>query len=308
MDTTTSQLPKLVHIYQNHHLDSRRWDGYKPRTGDIVISTSYKSGTTWMQEIVGNLIFLGQEIPDDAFIWPDARWGPPDITALLEAQTHRRFIKTHLPLDGLTYYPEVHYIVVGRDARDVFMSFWNHYSNYTKSFYTLLNEELPDRVGEPLPVCPQDIHECWRNWITRGWFEWESEGYPFWSNLHHTQTWWDYRHLGNILFVHYNNMLADLPAEIRRISKFLGIAASDEVISTISKQVTLPAMRQKAREKAAQKGGGKQAFKGGADTFFYKGTNGRWRDILSAEDVALYHATAAQVLTPDCALWLEEGR
>ena len=37
----------------------------------------------------------------------------------LENQTHRRFIKTHLPLDGIVYHPQIKYIVVGRDPRDV---------------------------------------------------------------------------------------------------------------------------------------------------------------------------------------------
>ena len=49
-------------------------------------------------------------------------------------------------------------------------------------------------------------------------------------------------------------------------------------------------------------------LKEGAKTFFFKGTNGRWQDVLSAEEVALYEEKAAQVLTPDCRAWLEQGR
>jgi hypothetical protein len=92
------------------------------------------------------------------------------------------------------FYPQVQYIVVGRDARDVFMSVWNHHANYAPGFLDTLNG-LPDRVGDPMPAAPDNIHEFWRGWITRGWFPWESEGYPYWGNLHHTRTWWDYRHL-----------------------------------------------------------------------------------------------------------------
>jgi aryl sulfotransferase len=43
-------------------------------------------------------------------------------------------------------------------------------------------------------------------------------------------------------------------------------------------------------------------------TFFNKGTNGRWRNILSAEEVAMYEETATKVLTLDCKRWLELGR
>ena len=93
------------------------------------------------------------------------------------------------------------------------MSFWNHYSQFSDANYELLND-TPGRVGDPLPRCPADLHELWRDWISRGWFEWESEGYLHWSNMQHTQTWWDFRHLKNILFVHFNDLLADLVGEI----------------------------------------------------------------------------------------------
>src|SRR5215469_7466010 len=49
--------PEVRHIYQNHHLDTTRWDRFQPRRGDIVISTSYKAGTTLTQTIVANLLF-----------------------------------------------------------------------------------------------------------------------------------------------------------------------------------------------------------------------------------------------------------
>ena len=131
-------------------------------------------------------------------------------------------MKTHLPLDGLRYDRRLKYVYVGRDARDVFMSFWNHYGSYTEEAYARFND-TPGRVGAEIPRCPDDIHEVWRNWITRGWFEWETEGYPPWSNLRHAQSWWDYRHLPNILFVHYADLLADFEGETRRVAEFLEI-------------------------------------------------------------------------------------
>ena len=52
--------PQRTRTYQNHHLDSTRWDEVELRPGDILISTSYKAGTTWTQTIVGHLIFWGE--------------------------------------------------------------------------------------------------------------------------------------------------------------------------------------------------------------------------------------------------------
>ena len=112
-------LPQRTHVYQNHHLDSTRWDAIALRPDDIVITTAYKAGTTWMQTIVGHLIFWGREFPEvllKASPWLDMRILPLDeIRAELDAQQHRRFIKTHLPLDGLPYREDLRYIMIGRD-------------------------------------------------------------------------------------------------------------------------------------------------------------------------------------------------
>ena len=43
---------------------------------------------------------------------------------------------------------------------------------------------------------------------------------------------------------------------------------------------------------------------GGAETFINKGTNGRWRDVLSAEDSGRYEKMARRELGDECAAWL----
>ncbi len=300
-----NSFPAVTHIYQNHHLDSTRWNRFQPRADDIVISTSYKSGTTWTQGILRQLIFLNQETKptiDDVSPWLDRNRRPlEEVIAEIEAQTHRRFIKTHLPLDGLPFFPQVKYIVVARDARDVAMSLWNHYSNYTDAIYESLNN-APNRVGPPFPRAPEDFHEFFRDWMTRSWFEWESEGYPYWGNLHHTATWWAYRDLENMLFVHFADLLANLPSEIQRIAKFLDLAVSDDDVQRIAQKVTLAEMRAEAKQDDA---GWAESFKGGAATFFFQGINGRWQGILSDEELALYKDAMARVLTREAGRWLE---
>lgn len=308
----TTQLPQVTRTYQFHSLDSTRWNQYQPRPDDIVISTSLKSGTTWMLEIVRQLIFLGQDVPErnempvgQVSAWPDAPWFPVEkMLEKLEGQAHRRFMKTHLPLDGLPYFPQVKYIVVGRDARDVGMSMWNHYAGMTDGAFEYHNG-VSGRIGDPLPRPPQDIHDFWWDWISRGWFDWTSEGYPFQPNLYHTQSWWAYRHLPNILFVHYNDLKNDFASELRRIAAFLTISLAEYALPGLMQAASLDAMRE--REARLNKSWS-ATFKDGAGTFFFKGTNGRWRDVLSAEEVQMYEEKTAQVLTPACRAWLEQGR
>jgi aryl sulfotransferase len=184
------------------------------------------------------------------------------------------------------------------------MSFWNHYSSYTPAAYDRYNL-TPGLVGEPLPHCPLDLHEAWRNWITRGWFAWESEGYPFWGNMHHTQSWWEYRHLDNIRFVHYGDLLSNLAGEIRGMADFLEIPTAGEAIAGILPNLSLESMRE---NEARLNPRFQQMFRDGAQTFFFKGSNGRWKEVLSEEEVALYDQTASRVLSPECRRWLEQGR
>jgi aryl sulfotransferase len=214
-------------------------------------------------------------------------------------------VKSHLPFDGLPYYPNVKYVIVARDARDVFMSFWNHYQNYTDDMMRRLNDRT-GWSGESLPDPPpeSEIRETWRAWMTRGWFEWESEGWPFWGNLHHTETFWPYRDLENIRLFHYSDMLADLSGEIRRLAEYLKIEIDDDELARITHAATFDQMKEAYKPVDAMM---RNAFKGGSDSFIFKGTNGRWRDVLLPEDLVLYEEAKARALSPDCAAWLENG-
>lgn len=300
--------PEIRHIYQNHHLDTHRWDDFKPRPDDIVISTSYKAGTTLTQTIVTNMLFPNGDMPgavSELSPWLDMRLAPLEPTlAALEAQTHRRCIKTHLPLDGLPFFDEVKYVVVGRDPRDVFMSLVNHYGNHTQEFYQAMNN-TPGRVGDPFPQYDGDIHKLWHSWITRGWFEWESDGYPYWSHLHHAKTWWEFRQLPNIKLIHYNDLRADLEGQMRALSDYLEIDVPEErwpAVVHACEFETVKANPEKVLEPMID-----VMFKGGGQTFIHKGTNGRWKDVLSEEELELYREAMEKTLPPDCARWLEDG-
>jgi aryl sulfotransferase len=303
---TKPDLPQRTRVYQNHHLDSTRWQHIDLRPDDIIISTAYKAGTTFTQTIVGNLLFWGRERPEvllSVSPWVEMRRNPiEEVQENLESQQHRRFIKSHVGLDGIPYRDDVRYIYVGRDPRDVFMSLWNHYRNNTEELIQSLNE-TPGRVGDPFPPCPDDIRVLWQDWISRGWFDWESDGYPYWSLLHHARTWWEYRHLPNILCVHYADLLANLEGEVRRIAGFLDIELPDHAFAEIAEACSFETAKKNADRIT---GDMSPLFRGGNETFFNKGTNGRWKDVLDEDDLALY-GRAMEKLPASLTRWLEHG-
>ena len=302
------EYPEVTRRYENHHLDGPRWERFETRPNDIVITTAYKSGTTWTQTIVANLLFQDGNIPGaimDISPWVDMRVVPfPAIQEATANQTFRRFLKTHLPLDGLPYKPELSYIYVGRDLRDVFMSLWNHYSGHSDTFYELMND--PDTlVGEPLPRCGDDIKEMWKHWVSRGWFDWEHDGYPHFSATHHAQSWWDYRHLPNILFLHYGDLLRQPSVEIQRVADFLEIPVSSENLARVVEATTFKPMKADGDNIVGQAG---VMWNGGAQRFLHKGTNGRWHEVLNDKDLEAYEAMKNKTLSRECAGWLEQGR
>jgi aryl sulfotransferase len=302
------ELPKKLHEYTNHPLiDSTRWEAYKHRPGDIIISTSYKTGTTWMQTIVANLLFQDGVFPAPVSVispWLDMAVPPIEpIVQGLEAQEHRRCIKSHLALDGLPYFETARYIMVGRDTRDVFMSIWNHHAGYSDHAKAIFQERAAS-LGVDFPLDFKDLHEMWRPWVEKSAFEWESSGFPYWSHLHHAQTWWDFRHVPNILLVHYTDLLEDPAGQIRRIAQHLDIAIDEDQFPGILERISFSGMKDNFSSIMPE---ADQFFREGRTTFMNKGTNGRWRGVLTEAELEQCQAAIQRELTDDCARWLENG-
>lgn len=292
-------LPAKTREMHSHHFDSTIWNDFKFRDDDIVISTYGKSGTTWTQQIVGQLVFAGDPEIDVGHMspWLDLRV-PPKAVKLpeVEAMTHRRFLKTHLPVDALVFSPKAKYIYIGRDARDVVWSFYNHHVNANALFYEAING-TPGLVGPPIEPPRGDIVEYWRDWY-------EQDGFPMWSFWDNVSSWWAIRHLPNVLFVHFETLKRDLPGEMRRIAKFLDIEIDEAKWPAMVEHCTFDWMKANA-DKTAPLGGA--LWEGGGKTFINKGVNGRWKDILPPGDSIAYEARAVAELGPECARWISTG-
>ncbi len=296
----TLSLPKKTREIDNNHMDSTVWNEFNFRPDDIIIATYAKSGTTWTQQIVSQLIFGGAEDVNVAEIspWLDLRIIPREVKLpLLEAQTHRRIVKTHLPLDAFVFRPDVKHIYIGRDGRDVMWSMHNHHINFTPEIMQEFHAS-PAREGPPLKEANPDPRAYFLEWL-------EDRGFPVWSLWENVRTWRAARHLPNVKVLHFNDLKTDPEGEIRAIADFLEIDVAPDAWPAIFEHCSFEYMKRNAA-KVAPLGG--DIFKGGGETFINKGMNGRWRDVLTEEDCARYEARAIAELGEAEAAWLKYGK
>jgi aryl sulfotransferase len=284
---------------RNHTVDSRRWRAFEFRGDDIIVGTWARSGTTWVQQIIGQLIFGPvTELPVcDISPWVETRAYPlGKMLALLSAQEHRRFLKTHLPVDALVHSGRAKYIYIGRDGRDVLWSWFTHHHAMTDFAYDV-TECVPGRVGPPLGRPIEDFRRYFHEWLVR-------DGFPLWSFWQNVESWWRARELPNVLLLHFNNLKADLPGEIRRIARFLDVRIDEGHFPAIVENCGFHHMKENAAKLSWYL---EQSFKGGARSFINRGTGGNWKDLLTDEDVAEYYRYVDLNLSGDCARWLASG-
>lgn len=275
-----------VRTYLSPVADSRRWRGFEHRAGDIVISTPSKAGTTWTQMLVALLVFDGPEFPDQlgrVSPWLDADFTPLDeVLELLAAQQHRRFIKTHVPLDGLPLDDRVTYVVVGRDPRDIRLSMGEHWDNadHERSGAALVATMGAAELGRRGASTP--AYDTFLEAVAAPRGACQTATHPA-HVLHHLRTGWERREQGNVVLMHYADLRADVVAEMTRLARALGFAHDDDRIRELAAHSDFARMRARAADLAPEVG----TWKSPVD-FFRSGRMGEWADAHSAEELAAY--------------------
>ena len=289
--------------YQSHDEDSARWLGFSFRDGDIVISTRSKTGTTWVQMICALLIFQEPRLPAplaELSPWLDHLIAPREqVYAQLAAQKHRRFIKTHTPLDGIPLDQRVTYLVTARHPLDVAVSLYHHSANLDRAALRRL-------IGEPEPATPSSPLPPLHDWLL-GWIADDSDPAGNLDSLPglmwHLSDAWGRREDPNIALVHYDSLSADLAGQMRWLAGLLGITVPGHAWPALARAATFENMSGRADTLVPTAG----VFKSNA-AFFRRGTSGAGREILSAAELAAYHARAAALAPRDMLAWLHSPR
>jgi len=125
------------------------------------------------------------------------------------------------------------------------------------------------------------------------------------SFFHLENTYWSERERANVLLVHYNDMKADLDGEMRRVSDFLQIPIDETRWPSLVSAATFETMQRAADRLMPQ---AKAMMAGGSGQFFNKGSVGRWREVLSRDQLAAYDRVVREQCSPALVDWLEHGR
>lgn len=190
---------------------------YQPQENDIVVATQMKCGTTWMQQVIFEVLHRGQgDLSDKGYrhMYALSPWiettptsSVPFERAPLVGEKNSRIIKTHMPAKLFPYSPKAKYVYVARHPVSCFASCFD--------FINLLAGPLLSNRETLLKwFCSDDM--LWLSWPE------------------HVEGWWRRAEAhDNILFVHYESMKRDLRGVVIKVAKFLDMELSDAEIDRV---------------------------------------------------------------------------
>lgn len=295
--------------YRSLAFDSARWEGFEFRADDIIISTPPKCGTTWTQMICVLLVLQVPELPrplNEISPWLDMVTRPrSEVFDELSAQRHRRIIKTHTPLDGLPANAAVTYVCVGRDPRDVAISMNHHKDNMDMAVVLQRTAAAAEADGVQAGPSPRpwdrsdsELKRLWQ------WIEDETpvaeSGSTLRYTLHHLRSYWEASDRIDVVFLHYDDLRADLGGQMRSLGHRLGIDVPGDRWPELTRAATFEEMRRRA---ATTVPGAKDQWKD-PSAFFRSGTSGQWATLLDDDGERRYAEHARSLIPPDLSDWL----
>ncbi len=254
---------------------------FRPRPSDILIVTAPKAGTTWMQQILYQIVSGG----DDGFssIYDVVPWlecprkhqSREDTLREYEAMENPRIFKTHCTFEQTPGSGKVRIVLTSRDPRDCCISFYHHIMDMT--------EEGRAKAGIR---APSSFDVFFAKWMAHGaWFR-------------NVQGWWPHRHAPNVLWLRYEDMKADLETAIDRVAAFLGARLTSVQRARVLEHCSFAWMKRNAGRFTRVSDWGGELFKPGG--FIRKGQVGKERHLLTPEQEQQILRRCADMLEPEC--------
>jgi hypothetical protein len=229
------------------------------RDDDIYIAAYMKSGTTWAQMILYQLTTDGNM--DFGHIYDVSPWLEVDAPSMAEFPAPR-VIKTHLSYRHIPRHRKGRFIFLSRDGRDVAVSMYHHQKSYAYDPPLTFDEVFAVRFGEAETKNSR------------------TEGPPNWFT--YTDEWLNNRYERKILYLHYEDMKADLEGVMRRIIDFCELKVDEKEFPRILERSGFAFMKRHEQKFGEQPQPGDPDHKV-YDNFLRKGQVGDWRRYLSEE-------------------------
>lgn len=181
-----------------------RAKAYQPSAHDVFVVTQMRCGTTWMQQIVYEILTRGRSGGPGAerkHLYAESPWIDAINSVSMDAapfvgEPPSRIIKCHLPVELCPYSPAAKYIYVARHPVSCFASI----VDFNRS---MLGPFLPSMATMTEWYCSERMY--WRPWPAHvsGWWQWAQSR-------------------DNVLFIHFEDMKRDFASVQDRVAAFLG--------------------------------------------------------------------------------------
>ena len=272
------------------------WDYFQLRPNDVIVCTPPKCGTTWTLNIAMMLIH-GHVVPDagnrEEAPWLDCAFRDRQaIAAKQEALTRRRCLKTHTPMDGISFGAEPTYVVVYRHPLDAHFSLRSHVENMKDP-------------GLMKAMVPDDVQKGFQRFLDDPLTDAGLDDFTMSSIIHHYQQARARQKKGNVHFFHYADLSRDLRSQISRLADILKIDLPPDTLDALTEANTFANMR-KVVETSETRFDEASPFLDQAK-FFASGTSNKWKGKLSDADITRYTERCASLLSPKDAAWLNWG-
>jgi hypothetical protein len=223
MTRKTDRLPSSVNELREVMASFSTQEGFrsglafKPRPSDVFVATYPKCGTTLVQQIVHGLRTCGDmDFADISEVVPWLELAADlDQDPNAEQRGNPRAYKTHLPWGMLPKGGRTIYVL--RDPEAVLVSFYHFFSGWffepgAFDLETFALDYLLSRDG----------------------------GADYWVHL---ASWWPHRDDPEVLYLFYEDLVADRSGEVRRIASFLGFEEDEGRIEVATRQSSIDFMR-----------------------------------------------------------------
>ncbi len=258
---------------------------FHPRPTDVLITTAPKAGTTWMQQILHQLRSGGDEGFESIFDvvpwieFPNPRRSWQDRLEEFERLPDPRIFKTHCTYEQTPGVDTVRIVLTSRDPRDCCVSMYHHQMNLT--------DEARAEMNFPPPASFDEFFERWMEF--GAWYR-------------NVASWWPHRNASNLLWLRYEDLIADPGAGIDRLLVFLGWRLAPEARARVLEYCSFAWMKRHSDRFTTRLPSGRLSFR--PRSFIRKGRAGDHAGQLSESQARAIIERARRELDPACVAFL----